>query len=81
MLSMSTQNGTQAGAGTLAHDAKWGNIWNSLVAAAGYALVGWLQDFDWTSFPTWAGQIGIPVVGLAVGWLTSKFLPRYKRAS
>lgn len=76
---MSTQNGTQNGAGTLAHDAKWGNIWNSLVAALVYAAIGWVQNFDWTSFPVWAGQIGVPVAGLIVGWLTSKALPRFKR--
>jgi hypothetical protein len=76
-MSTNTQNGT--GTGVLAHDAKWGNLWNSVVAAGIYAVIAWVGNFDWSSFPVWAGQVGVPVAGLVVGWLTSKALPRFKR--
>ena len=70
-----TTSATGQGRGKLFYDAKLGNLWNSVVAAAIYAVIGWIKDFDWTSFPTWAGQIGVPVGGLIVGWLTSRALP------
>lgn len=69
----------QVGVGQLAHDAKLGNLWNSLVAAGISAGVVWLGGIDWSSWPAWVGTLGGPAVGLAVGWLTSKALPRFKR--
>jgi hypothetical protein len=74
-----TPNTQQAGAGVLAHDSKWGNILNSLASAVIYAVVAWAQDFDWSTFPVWAGQIGIPAVSVLVGLVVSKVLPRFKR--
>ncbi len=74
-------SGTQAGdgRGRLFHDAKLCNLWNSLVAAVITAGVVWLGDIDWSSWPAWVGTLGGPAAGLAVGWLTSKALPRFKR--
>lgn len=74
---MTTQSGT--GAGTLPHDGKWGNIWNSLVAAGIGAATVWLSDIDWSSWPAWVGTLGGPAAALLVGLLTTKALPRYKR--
>jgi len=74
---MSVQNST--GAGTLAHDTKLSNVWNSLVAAVIVAGVTWLGDIDWSSWPAWVGTLGAPAAGLVVGWLTGKALPRFKR--
>jgi hypothetical protein len=74
---MSTQG--QNGAGTLAHDSKWGNVWNSVVAAAITAGVTVLGNIDWSSWPAWVATIGAPAAGLVAGWLASKALPRYKR--
>jgi hypothetical protein len=74
---MATQSND--GAGVLTRDAKLGNLWNSIVAAGLGAAVMWLGDIDWSTWPAWVGTIGAPAAGLAVGWLTSKALPRFKR--
>lgn len=74
-----TQTPQGDGRGTLFRDAKLGNLWNSIAAAGVGAAVAWLNDLDFSGFPGWAVTLGPPVVGLAVGWLTSKALPRFKR--
>jgi membrane-bound metal-dependent hydrolase YbcI (DUF457 family) len=78
---MTTDNNktTGQGRGVLFHDAKLGNLWNSAVAAVITAGVVWLGDIDWSSWPAWVGTLGGPAAGLAVGWLTSRALPRFKR--
>lgn len=75
---MSTQNGTD-GAGTLAHDSKWGNVWNGVATSAISGAILALSNLDWSTWPAWVGTIGAPVAGLVVGLLTSKALPRFKR--
>jgi len=70
---------TPNGAGTLTHDTKWSNLWNAVVAAAIVGGVDVIGGIDWSAWPAWVGTIGAPVAGLAVGWLTGKALPRYKR--
>lgn len=67
------------GRGVLYRDAKLGNLVNSVAAAGTVALIGWLSDLDFSSGPGWAAALGGPGVGLLVGWLTSKVLPRFKR--
>jgi hypothetical protein len=67
------------GSGQLPHDGKIGNLANSLVAAGIGAAVTWLGGIDWSSWPAWVGTLGAPAAGLAVGWLTTKALPRYNR--
>jgi hypothetical protein len=76
-MTQQTTNGN--GVGVLAHDAKLGNLWNSVVTAAIVAAIAWLGDLDWSSWPAWVGTLGAPAAGLVVGWLTSKALPRFKR--
>lgn len=67
------------GAGRLFHDAKFGNLWNSVATAALGAGIAWLGDLDFSHAPAWLATLGAPAVGLVVGWLTSKALPRFKR--
>jgi hypothetical protein len=74
---MSVQSGN--GAGTLAHDTKWSNLWNSAVALIVMAGVEFLGGVDWSAWPAWVGTIGAPAAGLAIGWLRGKALPRFKR--
>jgi len=74
---MTTQNGD--GAGVLARDAKWGNLWNSVVAGAIGAVVAALNGLDFSGLPGWAATLGPPAAGLVVGWLTSKGMARVKR--
>lgn len=76
-MTQQTQNGN--GAGVLYRDSKLGNLWNSITAAGVGALIAWLSNLDFTSGPAWFVTLGPPAVGLVVGWLTSKALPRFKR--
>lgn len=68
------------GRGVLAHDAKVGNLVNAVVTAAGLAVVSWLGELDFSSAPRAIATLAPPVVGLASGWITSKFLPRFHAA-
>jgi hypothetical protein len=67
------------GSGTLFHDARIGNLVNSVVSAGIGAAITILGSIDWSVWPAWVGMVGGPIAGLAAGWLTSKALPRYKR--
>jgi len=67
---MSTnQQGT--GERQLFRDSKLGNLVNGLVAAVAFAIVGWLGDIDWSSWPAWVGQLGAPAAGILAGLITS----------
>jgi hypothetical protein len=79
-LMSGTQYGKAEGAGTLAHDSKWGNIFNGAAAAAVTAGIAYLNGLDFSHGPAWLVALGGPAVGLAVGFLTSKVLPRFKRS-
>jgi hypothetical protein len=68
-----------AGAGVITRDAKAGQLVNGVVTAVGLAVVSWLGDLDFSNFPTAVATLAPPAVGLIVGWITTKVLPRYKR--
>lgn len=76
-MTVSGRNGD--GSGVLYRDSKIGNVWNSVVVAAGTAAVAWLGDFDWSAWPAWVATLGVPAAGLIAGLITSKVLPRFKR--
>jgi hypothetical protein len=70
---------TSDGSNHLARDAKLGNLVNSLGAGVVSAVVVWLGDIDWSSWPAWVVTLGPPAAGLAAGWLTSFKAARFKR--
>lgn len=74
-----TQPKPNDGSGTLFHDARVGNLVNSVVSALIGAGITILGSIDWSVWPAWVGMVGGPLAGLAAGWLTSKALPRYRR--
>jgi len=67
------------GSGVITRDAKVGQLTNGVVTAVGLAVVSWLGDLDFSSFPKAIATLAPPAVGLAVGWITTKFLPHFKR--
>jgi hypothetical protein len=67
------------GSGVITRDAKIGQWTNTLVTAVGLALVSWLNDLDFSTFPKAVSTLAPPAVGLVVGWITTKVLPRFKR--
>jgi hypothetical protein len=73
----STQSGD--GSGVITRDAKIGHVVNAVVTAAGLALADALTKLDFSTFPHVVGVLAPPAVGLVVGWITTKFLPRFKR--
>jgi hypothetical protein len=73
--------GAKAGAGELANDSKIGNSVNALVTVVGLAVVSWLGDLDFSTFPKAIATLAPPAIGLISGLITSKFLPRYGRRS
>lgn len=68
------------GRGVITRDAKAGQLVNAVVTAAGLALVSWINDLDFSTFPKAIATLAPPAAGLVVGWITTKFLPRFKRA-
>jgi hypothetical protein len=66
------------GVGTITRDAKIGQLTNAVVTAAGLAVVEWLGSLDFSSAPRVIATLAPPVVGLAVGWITTRALPRFK---
>jgi hypothetical protein len=67
------------GSNQLPRDAKLGNLVNSLGAGVVAAVVVWLGNIDWSTWPAWVVTLGPPVAGLAAGWLTSFKAARFKR--
>lgn len=65
------------GRGVLSHDSKVGNLVNAVVTAGGLAVVSWLGDLDFSTAPKAIATLAPPVIGLVVGLITSKVLPRY----
>ncbi len=76
MNETSTQSG--AGKGVVGFDAKVGLFLNTVVTAVGLAVVDALGRLDFSSAPTLIATLAPPAVGLAVGWITTKFLPRFR---
>lgn len=73
----STESGS--GAGTITRDAKVGQWANGLVTVVGLAVADWLTKLDFSTFPHAVAILAPPAVGLVVGWITTKALPRFKR--
>lgn len=67
------------GVGTITRDAKAGQWANGLVTTVGLAVASWITNLDFSTFPHAVAVIAPPVAGLVVGWITTKFLPRFKR--
>lgn len=67
---------TSDGKGTITKDAKAGQLVTAVTTAVGLAVVEWLGSLDFSDAPSVIATLAPPVVGLAVGWITTKFLPR-----
>lgn len=72
---------THDGAGVITRDAKIGQLVNAVVTGIGLAVVGWLGGLDFTEAPKAIATLAPVVIGLASGWITTKFLPRYASGS
>lgn len=68
------------GKGTIGFDGKVGHIVNAGVTAVTLAVVEAIGSIDLSTLPTAAATLAAPALGLVVGWLTTKFLPRFRRA-
>lgn len=71
-----TQDGT--GKGTVGFDAKVGLFANTVITAVGLAVVDALNKLDFSSAPNVVATLAPPAVGLLVGWITTRFLPRFR---
>lgn len=67
------------GKGIIGFDGKVGQIVNAGVTAVTLAVVEAIGSVDLSTLPTAAATLLAPALGLVVGWLTTKFLPRFKR--
>ena len=65
------------GRGVITRDSKIGHVVNTVVTAAGLALADALTKLDFSTFPHTVAVLAPPVVGLVVGWITTKALPRF----
>jgi hypothetical protein len=68
------------GRGVITRDSKIGHVTNAVVTAAGLALADALTKLDFSTFPHAVAVLAPPAVGLVVGWLTTKALPRFRNA-
>lgn len=66
------------GRGTITADAKVGQWTNGLVTVVGLAVADWLTKLDFSTFPHAVAVLAPPAVGLVVGWITTKALPRFR---
>lgn len=66
------------GKGVVGFDAKVGLFANTIITAVGLAVVDALGKLDFSSAPNVVATLAPPAVGLAISWITTKFLPRFR---
>lgn len=67
------------GKNSVTRDAKLGHLTNGVVTAVGLAVVSWLGDLDFSTFPTAIATLAPVAVGLASGWITNYLARRTTR--
>lgn len=67
------------GAGVIFRDSRLGQLTAALVTAGGLAVVEWLGDLDFSTFPKAIATLGPVAAGLAAGWITARQARRTAR--
>ncbi len=74
-MTTNTHDGT--GKGTVGFDAKVGLFTNAVVTAVGLAVVDALGKLDFSGAGNIVATLAPPAVGLLVGFITTRVLPRF----
>lgn len=72
-----TTSTSDTGKGTVGFDAKVGLFTNAIVTAVGLAVVDALGKLDFSGAGNVVATLAPPAVGLLVGFITTKVLPRF----